>query len=103
MVPANWRAMRTGPASRPWQPKSRWSSRGGGASRLRCHRPQHLDTNRFGELALVFGETWRRLHCVVARVRQVDRGIGLDAPGTGGEHDDAIGHEDRLVDVVSDE
>ena len=45
----------------------------------------------------------RRLHRVVARMRERHRHVGLDAPGPRGHHDDAVGHEDGLVDVVGDE
>ena len=39
----------------------------------------------------------------MARMRQVDGDIRLDAAGPRRHHDDARGHEDRLLDVVGDE
>ena len=39
----------------------------------------------------------------MARVRQVDRNVGLDAAGPRRHHDHARGHEDRFLDVMGDE
>src|SRR5258706_6016783 len=86
----------------PWiRAARRRSSRYGDVRHLR--RLQALGTDVLGDLRLQFREARRGLLPVVARIRQVDRELALDAPRPRAEDHAAIGHEDRLVDVVRDE
>ena len=56
----------------------------------------HLDIDPLDQL------TERRLE-PVARLRQVDLDLGDDPTGVGREHQDAVAHEHRLLDVVRDQ
>src|SRR5688572_20471222 len=56
-----------------------------------------LGADLFGQPGLEFHELGRGLDRVVARVRQIDRDLGLDAAGPRAEHGHAAGHEDGLV------
>lgn len=49
------------------------------------------------------GELGREAVFLGARVGQRDGDDRVDAARTGGHHDDPVGEEDRLVDVVGDE
>src|SRR5215217_2983561 len=54
------------------------------------------------DLVQVLEEPRLTLEMKRARARDVDVEDGLDAPGSRAHHDDAIGEEDRLVDLVGD-
>src|SRR5688500_9592354 len=68
-----------------------------------CCRLHCLDADLFRQPRFVSGKFRSSLHRVVARVWQVDPQLELDAPGARRHHRDAVGKENRLVDVVRDE
>src|SRR5437762_6170704 len=62
-----------------------------------------LAADEVPDVVAVFEALHRLLHREVARARKVDAHLFADARGTGGEDDDAVAEEYRLLDVVGDE
>src|SRR5467141_2927418 len=62
-----------------------------------------LAADEVPDVVAVFEALHRLLHREIARAREVDAHFLADARGAGGEDDDAVAEEDRLLDVVGDE
>src|SRR6267143_5052582 len=66
-------------------------------------RALRLVADEVPDVVAVFEALHRLLHREVARAREVDAHFLADARGAGGEDDDAVAEEYRLLDVVGDE
>src|SRR6266446_9898850 len=66
-------------------------------------RALRLAADEVPDVVAVFEALHRLLHREVARAGKVDAHLLADARGAGGEDDDAVAEEYRLLDIVGDE